>query len=246
MIRESILHKTTPPPRLVERRLTFRSRCTVPVLIEGNNVEATAVNLSANGMKLHLSTPLKVDAEHLMGLRGKGLPGGMPSRLVTARTRVVWCRKARQGGGYDAGVVFNGFMGTDLDAVLEYMKVELGVALPDRGRQKRANVRVARRFKVTFSVNGLPASGSIRNIGMGGLALLCRNEVPVEASIDVTLDLTSGGDRITLSGLARYCWRPEGTELYQVGIAFGELQPDVRALLATWITAELKSEFIEG
>ncbi|HEY3998209.1 MAG TPA: PilZ domain-containing protein [Candidatus Xenobia bacterium] len=234
------------PTDTTEKRKTYRMGCSVPVVVQLDNMalEGRVLNLSTTGMKLQLGQLPKVGTTYTAWIRGKTLPGGLPPRELGVQAKCVWSQRNNRTATCEGGLLFTDFFGNQLSQVLQFFDKELSVALDD-GLQKRSHVRAARRLKITYATtDGRVSNAVIRNLCEQGVAILSRYRM--EPGAELTFSLGMDTDKLRVGGHVVWCRKVEGEDLNEVGARFDTVPDADREKLGIYVTAILAEVGSQG
>ncbi|MHB2020723.1 MAG: PilZ domain-containing protein, partial [Candidatus Xenobia bacterium] len=197
------------------------------------------------GLKLKFTKTLKPTPVYTMRIRGMVVPGVTHGiRELTVQARCVWCRKA--GDGYDVGCSFTGFVGANLNQVLDFFREELGIDIGE-SEQKRTSTRISKRFHVTYTgADGKVASGFIRNLSMTGLQLASKTAVELGSELHVTVDFGAKTEKMHARVEVVRCRKIPREDWFEIGARFTELSEKDSQRLTGLVTAYMKEAWAEG
>ncbi|MHB2021676.1 MAG: PilZ domain-containing protein, partial [Candidatus Xenobia bacterium] len=126
------------PEAVREKRASYRLVCTLPasvVISSRLHLTARVCNVSASGLKLVLSEPLRRHAEYTLMLPDAA------SNQAPFKVRCAWCNEARYESGYEAGCRF-----LDPSAAVAFLKTHWWLDLAGTV-QRRQTIRIVRRYR---------------------------------------------------------------------------------------------------
>lgn len=109
-------------------------------------------------------------------------------------------------------------------------------------KEQRQHPRYAIELDAEVTVGDVVVSGRTHDISRGGFCMLARHPVPVHAACEVRLALVFSenefSEHLTLTAATVWCTPVKNA--YQIGIKFGQLDPQARGYL------ELFIKFLDG
>lgn len=222
-----------------KRKLT-RMRCEyrVDCYVEGKSFPGMVVDMSLTGMRLQVTKPVK--AGSLLSIKYDTATAYMTNKkfdIDTVHTRVIWCRKRREGNTLECGVSY-----TDTDDIMsrswvKFILKQLGFemhGIMDRRKHVRVKAMLAGELGPASSTIDFD-DGVIVNLGAGG----CLFEGPVNmrpgTRVSVRIGPLPGQDVLTVEGKIAQANKLPDENRWRLGIQFEQMTDGEVDLLGKYI-----------
>jgi hypothetical protein len=112
----------------------------------------------------------------------------------------------------------------------------------------KSDLRLYARFEyaecamVSYAGAAQPVRAMVVDIGLGGVQLRSKSELPVETPLSLQIGQDKGGP-LTLSGHARYCYPADEDGLYVIGFKFTPASHEERVAIAEYVHRVFQSQW---
>ncbi|HEY3997999.1 MAG TPA: PilZ domain-containing protein [Candidatus Xenobia bacterium] len=198
---------------LEEDRSAVRVPCRVPVSVTGAGVPGVVhgkmVDISATGMRLHLSHALPVGKVIQVVLKSRQAAhhhaGSDPARELSVSGTVVWYRRDRESHTHSVGVEARIAEGHAGEEMLAFLRSELTVSLfEDTQRRKYRRLHVPWAVDVVYS-DGTTVRGAIRDLSLCGILFVTVNTFRVNQELSIVVLADSPNIHIPARVVVKRC-----------------------------------------
>ncbi|MHB2020556.1 MAG: PilZ domain-containing protein [Candidatus Xenobia bacterium] len=229
-----------PPSQ--KRKLT-RVKCDIRVDCDAEGVilAGKVLDMSVTGMRIELLKPVKTNI--VLGVKydiaALMLKGSQGFEVDTVRTRVVWCRKNKE-GQVEAGVTFIDSQETMGRSWVKYMLRQLGFNPKDIS-DRRKHVRVRCDMTASLRASEGCGDGLVLSLGNGGFRFEGGLNLREGASVQATIG-PIGKDKkfLEVAGIVVWTRKIPDAPRWKIGVQFNELPPAQAQILAPFIAQMLK------
>jgi hypothetical protein len=229
---------------LQEKRNIPRIICDIKArgLVNGRVMNFRITDMSTKGLKVNcvqklsrgLTFPLTVDTE-----RGTLSDGDF--KKATLQVKVAWCRKQQLGDSHTCGLLFVDHEENLKDSWVYYIFSEIGI-YAHSNFQKRGGYRIHSAVPVTcHTAEGIVMNGTIQNIGIGGLLILCGEEFHKGEELDIAIGPFTGSKELHCRGRVVRVSFINRSYQWLVGIEFIEMDVKVFKSLGKLILSLMRT-----
>lgn len=209
------------PRTLHDKRGIPRISCRISAgtVVRNNPVNLVITDLSEKGIKVESTTKLKINTMlpiSVVGSRGTLSEARFERNTITVK--VTWCRRNRFGSLFNAGLAFTDSPEELKDSWVTYVLDKFYLTTEPVFTQ-RENLRIYAEVPVSCTLDGnRTITGKIENISMGGLLIHCREKIPEDTLLDMTIGAYKNIRAFTVNGKVLRSSMTEGDWLTAVTI----------------------------